>query len=116
MKWLTPSLLAVMVAFAAMPASADPDRDESGHGRKSERRVHQGGEYKEEYRDGNCKVERKWERNGGYKEETKCKGPRGPAPRTDHERPRGAGVIVTPPSVVIQPPTVVIEGAPIRVR
>ncbi|WP_236843308.1 hypothetical protein [Bradyrhizobium icense] len=31
-------------------------------------------EYKEEYRRGNCKIERKWERDGGYKEETKCKG------------------------------------------
>jgi hypothetical protein len=31
-------------------------------------------EYKEEYRRDNCKVERKWERDGGYKEETKCKG------------------------------------------
>ena len=30
--------------------------------------------YKQEYRQGNCKIERKWERDGGYKEETKCKG------------------------------------------
>jgi hypothetical protein len=31
-------------------------------------------EYKQEYRQGNCKIERKWERNGEYKEERKCKG------------------------------------------
>ena len=31
-------------------------------------------ERKQEFWDGNCKVERKWERNGEYKEERKCKG------------------------------------------
>jgi hypothetical protein len=38
------------------------------------RSYNQDREYKQEYRQGNCKVERKWERNGEYKEETKCKG------------------------------------------
>ena len=33
-------------------------------------------DYKEEYRDGRCKVERKWESNGEFKEEVKCKGGR----------------------------------------
>jgi hypothetical protein len=33
-------------------------------------------EYKQEFRQGNCKIERKWERDGGYKEEVKCKGRR----------------------------------------
>jgi hypothetical protein len=29
---------------------------------------------KEEFWHGGCKVERKWEKNGNYKEEVKCKG------------------------------------------
>ena len=28
--------------------------------------------YKEEFRYDGCKIERKWERNGAYKEEAKC--------------------------------------------
>ncbi|MFL5021368.1 MAG: hypothetical protein ACJ8DW_03830 [Microvirga sp.] len=61
------------------PAAADPYKDESGHGK----RRHGGREYKEAFWDGRCKVERKWERNGEYKEERKCRGrvraPRGAA-------------------------------------
>ncbi|MBY3597581.1 hypothetical protein [Rhizobium bangladeshense] len=56
-------------------ALADPWKDESGHGRwygnyeghRYERRA-----YKEEYRRGGCKVERKWD-DDEYKEEIKCK-------------------------------------------
>lgn len=33
-------------------------------------------EYKEEFRTNGCKVERKWERDGDYKEEIKCDGKR----------------------------------------
>ncbi len=70
-----------------------PDNDESGKGRwrGDYRYEHRGRgywdddrgrgpreyayrrEYKEEFWDGRCKVERKWERNGDYKEERKCK-------------------------------------------
>ena len=65
-------------------ASADPDKDESGKGRwrggyersseysyerpRRERRA-----FKEEYDDGRCKVERKLEKSGEYKEEVKCR-------------------------------------------
>lgn len=66
------------------PALADPWKDESGKGRwgyegrgydgRGYRVYNMDREYKEEYRRGNCKIERKWERDGGYKEETKCKG------------------------------------------
>ncbi|MCA6117067.1 hypothetical protein J6524_19630 [Bradyrhizobium sp. WSM 1738] len=64
------------------PASADPWKDESGHGRwKHERGYRAYGyergydrDYKQEFYRGPCKIERKWERNGEYKEETKCKG------------------------------------------
>lgn len=57
-------------------ALADPWKDESGHGRwrgaatttnPAERRA-----FKEEYRRGGCKIERKWD-DDEYKEEIKCK-------------------------------------------
>jgi hypothetical protein len=71
------STLAVAIAAAVFltangAAFADPDKDESGHGRRYGRG--EAREYKEEFRDGNCKIERKWEKNGDYKEEVKCKG------------------------------------------
>ncbi len=93
--------LSLILVGSAGSASADPDKDESGRGRwrggyersydgpgrgygygyerpRRERRA-----FKEEYDDGRCKVERKWERNGEYKEERKCRGrarsPRGAA-------------------------------------
>ena len=93
----TAALSLILVGWAGS-ASADPWKDESGHGRwrggyergydgprrgygyerpRRERRA-----FKEEYDDGRCKVERKWERNGGYKEERKCRGGR--------RSPRGA--------------------------
>ncbi|HJS09058.1 MAG TPA: hypothetical protein VJ809_15420 [Pirellulales bacterium] len=62
--------------------SADPWKDESGKGRwgrgeyRDDHRRHYAREYKQEFRRGNCKIERKWERDGGYKEEVKCKGRR----------------------------------------
>jgi hypothetical protein len=31
---------------------------------------------KEEFRDGPCKIERKWEKDGDYYERIKCRGPR----------------------------------------
>ncbi|MBP2236588.1 hypothetical protein J2Z31_003102 [Sinorhizobium kostiense] len=67
------------MAFAVLTgnAVADPWKDESGHGRwhsyryydepRYERRA-----YKEEYRRGRCKIERKWD-DDEYKEEIKCK-------------------------------------------
>ncbi len=64
---------AAVVALAAGPAAADPDKDESGHGRgyKYEEKKYEGGEYKYESYDGNCKVEEK-SGAGGYKKEVKC--------------------------------------------
>lgn len=56
--------LILAASMAATPAFADSWKDESGKGR----------EWKQEYRDGNCKIERKWERSGEYKEEVKCDG------------------------------------------
>lgn len=88
-------LLAALAGMLAVPAlHADPDKDESGHGRghkhghhkhkHEHKHAHKHGhghghghknEYKEEYWDGNCKVERKW-KDDEYKEERKCRAPR----------------------------------------
>lgn len=60
------AVLALAVVLTGT-AQADPWKDESGHGR--------GGEWTQEYRSGTCKVERKLERGGAYKEEIECDGP-----------------------------------------
>ncbi|MGR4871080.1 hypothetical protein ACIPRI_19710 [Variovorax sp. LARHSF232] len=99
-------LLAAAFLFTPLVAAADPYKDESGHGK----RKHGHREYKEEYWDGNCKVERKWEKGGEYKEERKCKGGHahyGPAPAYVP-----APVYVPAPAVE---PGVVIHGT-IRVK
>jgi hypothetical protein len=70
MKMTIAALLAVFLTSAATGAAADPWKDESGKGKGH------GREYKEEYWDGNCKVERKFKKDGQYKEKRKCKGPR----------------------------------------
>lgn len=67
------------IAMVAGPALGDPWKDESGKGRERYQRGYYGSynearEYKQEFYRGPCKIERKWERNGEYKEETKCKG------------------------------------------
>ena len=65
-------LLSIFVAsLLAVPmyAMAAPYKDESGHGKRRH-----GHEYKEEYWDGNCKVQREIKKNGEYKEKRKCKG------------------------------------------
>ena len=115
-------MLASLSLLASAPlARADRDRDESGHGsHKYERRVHKGGEYKEEYWDGRCKVERKWKRNGEFKEERKCEAPQ----RVVRERVVRERVVVhehhhhhedrhARPAVE---PTVVINVPPIVIR
>lgn len=70
-----------ILAMLAGPALADPWKDESGKGRwghddRGHRAYNYDREYKQEFRRGNCKIERKWERGGDYKEEVKCKGGR----------------------------------------
>lgn len=72
MNYLCKLGLSVMLATTPFAASADSWKDESGHGKG---RGHSR-EFKEEYLDGNCKVERKLEKSGEYKEERKCKPPR----------------------------------------
>ena len=117
------SILAVSMGLvgSAGLASADPWKDESGKGRerggyaryddgsygygrepRRERRA-----FKEEYDDGRCKVERKLEKNGDYKEERKCRSPQhvyAPAP-----------VYVVPQPVVVAPHPVVVAPQPVYV-
>lgn len=54
------------MALAIFPFTANADDD---HGRRRH-----GSEYKHEYRDGNCKVERKRENDGDFEEKIDCKG------------------------------------------
>ena len=70
MKLLTTSSLAriaaLLAGLIASPAVlADRDKDESGKGRERAER-------KEEFWHGDCKIERKWEKDGDYKEKRKC--------------------------------------------
>lgn len=102
MGWIMKKTLFILFALTyyatVLPVSADPDKDESGHGRGYEGQRYYGGEQKEEYWEGGCKVERKWERSGEYKEERKC--PDGPNHHWGD---------VPAPSVIIQPPPIVIQ-------
>lgn len=69
-------LCVAILASVSCAAGADPWKDESGHGKRHHGAYYGGGDHKEEYWDGNCKIERKWKGNGEYKEERKCKPPR----------------------------------------
>ncbi len=97
------SLIILSCAGIAAPTYADPHKDESGHGRR-----HKGGEYKEEYWDGDCKVERKWGKKGEYKEEVKCDRPRRVVREHEH-RSGGGAIVIRPPAVIIEPPAVIIK-------
>lgn len=99
-------LVASLAAASISPAYADRDKDESGHGGHG-RHKHEKREYKEEYWDGNCKVERKLEKNGDYKEERKCKAPRHSQSREyRHEH----GARVEQAVVMVQPPWIAVSG------
>ena len=68
MKAFLLHLAALCLCTAPAAVLADPD--------EHEHRGHKGGEYKEKFRDGPCKVERTWKRNGKYEEERECASPR----------------------------------------
>jgi Ni/Co efflux regulator RcnB len=99
MKTISTLALAFSVVAAPFAAFADPHKDESGHGKRRHGRA----EYKQEYWDGNCKVERKLEKNGDYKEERKCKGGQ---PHVVH----APQPVYVPAPVVVETPGVVIHG------
>lgn len=63
-----PSLVAL--AFLCLSAASVTHADDHGYGGP----YGYGGEYKEKYYSGPCKIERKQEDDGEYKEERKCKG------------------------------------------
>lgn len=94
MKELCKFALPALVAALPLLAAADSWKDESDHGNGP---GHGRREFKEEYWDGNCKVKRKLEKSGEYKEERKCKAPRqvyyGPPPV----------YVPAPPPVVVEP-------------
>jgi opacity protein-like surface antigen len=103
MKCIASLFIGAVLASVSTSALADPWKDESGHGRYGR---YGGGEYKEEYWDGHCKVKRKWD-GDEYKEERKCKRPRRAVviePPLDHP-----SVIIDPYGVVIQPPPIIIR-------
>jgi surface antigen len=60
-------LTALAAVFVAPAAMADRDDHDHGHGKGH-------GKHKEEYWDGDCKVERKW-KHGEYEEKRKCRAP-----------------------------------------
>ena len=101
---ILPAILATMTSIAF----ADRDKDESEHGRKHDRQ-----ERKVEYWDGNCKVERKHEKNGGYKEERKCKGNQAyyPEPRLVY----APEPVYVPAPIYFEPGGIVIQGT-VRIR
>lgn len=72
-RWAAATLVAAMAL--ATPAWGDPWKDESGHGKSLWSR-HWGGHERElKHRDGDCKVEREWKKDGEYKEKIECEGP-----------------------------------------
>ena len=101
-------LLPSVLLTCSFPAVADPGKDESGrgNGRLFEGRDHQK-QYKEEYWDGRCKVERKLHKSGEYKEERKCKAPEYSYP---HAYPHSGAVYVPAYPVPDTQPGVSIHG------
>lgn len=99
------------VSFAS-PVLAHDDDDDDDRGHRHGHGRYKRGEYKEEFWDGRCKVERKVDKKGRYKEERECRGHAGHGPYYGPvyaPAPPPPGVYVQPPSVVLQPPTVVIR-------
>lgn len=109
MKYLRATLLSTALGIAAgAPAFAHGDDHPGrghghGHGHGHKHHKHEDKHHKhkhkhahkEEFWDGHCKVERKWERDGDYKETRKCKAPRGHVVAVQP-------VVVYPPWIVVQ--------------
>lgn len=72
--------LLLFTAFLLTPLAASAHRGSedgrSGHAERS---------FGEEYRDGRCKVKRKLEKNGSYKEERECKAGRNAYPSQEYD-------------------------------
>jgi hypothetical protein len=98
MKPLRLLLIPVLLCAFPLTALADDDDDHRGRGRK-----HGHGEYQDEYWDGNCKVERKFKKNGDYKEKRKCRGPQ-------HVYSEPMAVHVPAPQPLIVEPGITVHG------
>jgi hypothetical protein len=105
----TVAAFSLALAFAAVPfAAAADDDDDDRRGKR-----HGRGEYKQEYWDGACKIERKFKKNGDYKEKRKCKG--GGEPHVVYMQPQPVYVpapqpVYLPAPVIVQP-GIVIQGS-----
>jgi hypothetical protein len=126
-------IVGIMVSLAcitiAAPVFADPPE---GRGYKKHHRHEGRHEYKEEYWDGNCKVERKYKKNGDYKEERKCEAepyysrddsydyaPPPPVVVYDYPPPPPvveAEILVRPPVLVLEAPTITVAPPRVTVR
>lgn len=107
-RLLAQLLVPLALASLSVPVWA---HDDDHHGRRHHRK-----EYKEEYWDGQCKVERKWKKNGEYKEKRKCRDrpvvyqqpvyvepqPVVVAPRPVIAVPRPEAIVISP-QIVIRP-------------
>ncbi|MCA0894882.1 glycine zipper 2TM domain-containing protein [Microbulbifer agarilyticus] len=91
MKLLSSVLVAMLCGSLSVALHAEPPE---GKGWKKHHK-HKKHSYKEEYWEGNCKIERKWKRNGDYKEERTCKNPNRYAHHHGHRD--AARVIILPP-------------------
>lgn len=87
--------LPLLLGTAAINARAG---DKDGYSREYKR-----SEYKEKYWDGPCKVERKWKKNGEYKEKRECKDRRVEYPRYGDAYYQPAPAVVVSPQVIVQP-------------
>lgn len=104
MTFFAKLLLPLALMACSSAALADPWKDESGKGRR--------GEHKEEYWDGHCKVERKWKKNGDFKEERKCKAPKHHVRRDDDRHDRHYQPVIVQEPVYYPPQEAPRRGEP----
>ncbi len=95
----------LLTLSAAALISLSPFAAEAGD--KHHHHRHKGGEHKEKYWDGACKVERKWKRNGDYSEKRKCRDGYAygyaPQPMAAPVMPVAPAIVITPPPIIIRP-------------
>ncbi len=101
MKRYLSGIVAALIVFS-FTAHADPWKDESGNGQGGNYRDNRSHEYKTEYRDGRCRIEKKWEGNGEYKEERKCKGYNHGNMYHEYDG-RDPAIVISTPDIVIKP-------------
>ena len=102
---LAGGVLAGGLMLASAPALADDDDDDRRRHRHHHQHHHhshgQGHGGKQVFYDGNCRIERKWNGHGGYKEEVRCR----PHARAYYPAPVVA-YYPPPPPVYVGPPTI----------